>query len=346
MPNRVAVITGITGQDGSYLAELLLDKGYTVYGLIRRSSLNMSRIAHIMHRIIIQYGDVTDTKSIHSILSVAGFSNPSFIEFYNLAAEGNEKRSFELPQQTLLSDGAAVLNLLEVIRISPLRDRIRFFQASTSRLFGNVQEFPQKETTPFCPRSPYGAAKQYAFWMVKLYRETHGIFAINGIMFNHDSPRRNEEFLTQKIVRAVKDVKAGLSQALLIGNLNARRDWGHSKDYVEAMWRMLQTNEPRDWVVATGVQHSVRDFVQEAFKQVGIIVRWIGSGIEEVGICELTGKTLVRVNPVYFKQSEADFLLGDSTAIRRELGWTPAFTFEDLVKDMMSPVEKPKAVAH
>ena len=346
MSGRVAVITGITGQDGSYLAELLLDKGYTVYGLVRRSSLNMSRIAHIKNRIIIQYGDVTDTKSIHSILSVAGFSNPAFIEFYNLAAEGNEQRSFELPQQTLLSDGAAVLNVLEVIRVSPLRDRIRFFQASTSRVFGNVQEVPQKETTPFSPRSPYGAAKQYAFWMVKLYRETHGMFVTNGIMFNHDSPRRNDQFLTQKIVKGVRDVKAGVSEMFSIGNLNARRDWGHSKDYVEAMWRILQTNEPRDWVVATGVQHSVRDFVQEAFKQVGIMIRWIGSGLDEVGICELTGKTLVRVNPLYFRQSEADSLVGDSTAIRTMLDWAPAFTFEGLVEDMMQPVEKPKAAAH
>ena len=337
MSGRSAIITGITGQDGSYLAELLLDKGYRVYGLVRRSSLNnnMGRISHIMNRINIQYGDVTDVSSIRSILSVASFSNPERLEIYNLAAQSHVQRSFEMPEYTLQSDGVGVLHILEAIRTSPIKDRIRFYQASTSELYGKVQEVPQKETTPFYPRSPYGVAKQYGFWIVKNYRESYGLFATNGILFNHESPRRGEDFVTRKITKGIKDIQDGKAEHISIGNLEARRDWGHAKDYVEAMWRILQAEEARDWVVATGVAHSVREFVEAAFKHTGTILRWVGEGLEEVGICELTGKVLVRVNPAFFRPAEVDLLLGDSTEIRTKLGWKPEYTFESLVEDMM-----------
>ena len=337
MSGRSAIITGITGQDGSYLAELLLDKGYRVYGLVRRSSLNnnMGRISHIMNRINIQYGDVTDVSSIRSILSVASFSNPERLEIYNLAAQSHVQRSFEMPEYTLQSDGAGVLHILEAIRTSPIKDRIRFYQASTSELYGKVQEVPQKETTPFYPRSPYGVAKQYGFWIVKNYRESYGLFATNGILFNHESPRRGEDFVTRKITKGIKDIQDGKAEHISIGNLEARRDWGHAKDYVEAMWRILQAEEARDWVVATGVAHSVREFVEAAFKHTGTILRWVGEGLEEVGICELTGKVLVRVNPAFFRPAEVDLLLGDSTEIRTKLEWKPEYTFESLVEDMM-----------
>ena len=337
MSGRSAIITGITGQDGSYLAELLLDKGYRVYGLVRRSSLNnnMGRISHIMNRINIQYGDVTDVSSIRSILSVASFSNPERLEIYNLAAQSHVQRSFEMPEYTLQSDGAGVLHILEAIRTSPIKDRIRFYQASTSELYGKVQEVPQKETTPFYPRSPYGVAKQYGFWIVKNYRESYGLFATNGILFNHESPRRGEDFVTRKITKGIKDIQDGKAEHISIGNLEARRDWGHAKDYVEAMWRILQAEEARDWVVATGVAHSVREFVEAAFKHTGTILRWVGEGLEEVGFCELTGKVLVRVNPAFFRPAEVDLLLGDSTEIRTKLGWKPEYTFESLVEDMM-----------
>jgi GDPmannose 4,6-dehydratase len=337
MSGRSAIITGITGQDGSYLAELLLDKGYRVYGLVRRSSLNnnMGRISHIMKHINIQYGDVTDVSSIRSILSVASFSNPERLEIYNLAAQSHVQRSFEMPEYTLQSDGAGVLHILEAIRTSPIKDRIRFYQASTSELYGKVQEVPQKETTPFYPRSPYGVAKQYGFWIVKNYRESYGLFATNGILFNHESPRRGEDFVTRKITKGIKDIQDGKAEHISIGNLEARRDWGHAKDYVEAMWRILQAEEARDWVVATGVAHSVREFVEAAFKHTGTILRWVGEGLEEVGICELTGKVLVRVNPAFFRPAEVDLLLGDSTEIRTKLGWKPEYTFESLVEDMM-----------
>ena len=333
----MAVITGITGQDGSYLTELLLEKGYTVYGLVRRCSLNNNtwRIDRFLKRIHIQYGDVTDVSSVRSIISVASYSNPERLEIYNLAAQSHVQRSFEMPEYTLHADGAAVLSILEVIRTSPIKDRIRFYQASTSELYGKVQEVPQKETTPFYPRSPYGVAKQYAFWIVKNYRESYGLYATNGILFNHESPRRGEDFVTRKITKGIKSIMDGNIENIEIGNLDARRDWGHAKDYVEAMWRILQSNEPRDWVVATGVAHSVREFIEEAFKHVGVILKWLGAGLNEVGICELTGKTLVRVNPAFFRPAEVDLLIGDSTELRKELGWKPEFTFETLVKDMM-----------
>ena len=295
----------------------------------------MGRISHIMNRINIQYGDVTDVSSIRSILSVASFSNPERLEIYNLAAQSHVQRSFEMPEYTLQSDGAGVLHILEAIRTSPIKDRIRFYQASTSELYGKVQEVPQKETTPFYPRSPYGVAKQYGFWIVKNYRESYGLFATNGILFNHESPRRGEDFVTRKITKGIKDIEDGKAEHISIGNLEARRDWGHAKDYVEAMWRILQAEEARDWVVATGVAHSVREFVEAAFKHTGTILRWVGEGLEEVGICELTGKVLVRVNPAFFRPAEVDLLLGDSTEIRTKLGWKPEYTFESLVEDMM-----------
>ena len=337
--SRVAIITGITGQDGSYLTELLLEKGYTIYGLVRRCSLNnnMWRLKHLLNdpRLVIQYGDITDSSSINSILSVSAFSNPDRIEVYNLAAQSHVQRSFEMPDYTLQADGASVLNILEAIRIHPLKDRIRFYQASTSELYGKVQEVPQNEETPFYPRSPYGVAKLYAFWITKNYRESYGMFAVNGILFNHESPRRGEDFVTRKITKAICAIKAGQQDCLSIGNLDAERDWGHAKDYVDAMWRMLQTDEQRDWVVSTGETHSVRKFIQLAFAHNDINIVWSGSGLDEVGVCEKTGRVLVRVDKAFFRPSEVDILLGDSSLIRSRLDWKPAYDFEMLVKDMI-----------
>jgi len=335
----VAILTGITGQDGSYLTELLLEKGYRVYGLVRRCSLNnnMWRIDHLLknRNLHIQYGDITDVSSVNSILSVATFSNPSRVEFYNLAAQSHVQRSFEMPDYTLQTDGAGVLHILEAIRIHPLKDRIRFYQASTSELYGKVQEVPQTERTPFYPRSPYGVAKLYAFWITKNYRESYGMFATNGILFNHESPRRGEDFVTRKITKGIRDWRDGKEACISIGNLEARRDWGHAKDYVDAMWRILQADEPQDWVVSTGVAHSVRDFIEAAFKHIGITLRWRGEGLNEVGFNPDTDEVIVRVNPAFFRPAEVDLLVGDSTEIRTKLGWTPEYTFDALVSDMM-----------
>lgn len=340
MESRVAVVTGVTGQDGSYLTELLLDKGYTVYGLARRSSTNnnLVRLEQLRQnaKFILQYGDITDISSVHSILSVAAFTRPQRIEVYNLAAQSHVQRSFEMPAYTLQADGAGVLNILEAIRVHPMRNSIRFYQASTSELYGKVQEVPQKETTPFYPRSPYGVAKLYAFWITKNYRESYGMFATNGILFNHESPRRGEDFVTRKITEGIKAIQAGKLEHISIGNMEARRDWGHAKDYVEAMWRILQGDEARDWVVATGEAHSVREFIEAAFGEVGLKITWQGSGLQEVGVCANTGQILVKVDPAFFRPAEVDLLVGDSTEIREKLGWVPKFTFEDLVKDMMN----------
>jgi GDPmannose 4,6-dehydratase len=340
MNQCVAVVTGVTGQDGSYLTELLLDKGYKVYGLARRSSTNnnMMRLEHLRGNpnFIIQYGDITDISSVHSILSVAAFNRPERIEVYNLAAQSHVQRSFEMPAYTLQADGAGVLNILEAIRIHPMRNSIRFYQASTSELYGKVQEVPQKETTPFYPRSPYGVAKLYAYWITKNYRESYGMFVSNGILFNHESPRRGEDFVTRKITEGIKAIQAGKAENISIGNMEARRDWGHAKDYVEAMWRMLQAEEGRDWVVATGEAHSVREFIEAAFGEVGVRIAWQGSGVEEVGVCANTGQVLVKVDSAFFRPAEVDLLVGDSTEIREKLGWVPKFTFGDLVKDMMN----------
>jgi GDPmannose 4,6-dehydratase len=335
----VAVITGITGQDGSYLTELLLDKGYMVYGLVRRCSLsnNTWRIQHLLKhpKLVIQYGDITDVSSIRSIITAATFSPFARLEVYNLAAQSQVQRSFEMPEYTLQSDGAGVLHVLEVIRTHPAKDRIRFYQASTSELYGKVLEVPQTERTPFYPRSPYGVAKQFGFWITKNYRESYGIFATNGIMFNHESPRRGEDFVTRKITKGIKDILDGKEQHISIGNLEARRDWGHAKDYVEAMWRILQADEPRDWVVSTGVAHSVREFIIAAFGYLGMTLRWRGEGLDEVGFDADTGDVRVRINPAFFRPAEVDLLVGDSTEIRTKLGWSPEYTFEALVEDMM-----------
>lgn len=339
MAGPTAIITGITGQDGSYLTELLLGKGYTVFGLVRRCSLNNNtwNIQHLLNssRLFIQHGDVTDISSIRSIISVATFHKPERLEIYNLAAQSHVQRSFEMPAYTLQADGTGVLNILEEIRTHPLKDRIRFYQASTSELYGKVQEVPQTERTPFYPRSPYGLAKQYAFGATRLYREAYGMFTANGILFNHESPRRGEDFVTRKITKGIRDIQDGKVTHISIGNLEARRDWGHAKDYVEAMWRMLQAEEPRDWVVATGVAHSVRDFVEAAFRYIGVELTWRGEGVDEVGVCNSTGNVLVRVNPAFFRPAEVDLLLGDSTEIRTKLGWAPQYTFDELVNDMM-----------
>ena len=339
MAGLTAIITGITGQDGSYLTELLLDKGYTVYGLVRRCSLNNNtwRIEHLLKnpKLNIQYGDVTDVSSINSIISVATFNNPERLEIYNLAAQSHVQRSFEMPDYTLQSDGAGVLHILEAIRAHPLKDRIRFYQASTSELYGKVQEVPQTERTPFYPRSPYGVAKLYGYWITKNYRESYGMFATNGILFNHESPRRGEDFVTRKITKGIRAIMDEKEDYISIGNLDARRDWGHAKDYVEAMWRILQAEEPRDWVVSTGEAHSVREFVEVAFSHVGTTIGWKGEGLDEVGFCKDTGAILVRINPAFFRPAEVDLLLGDSSEIRSKLGWETKYTFKALVKDMM-----------
>lgn len=339
MTGPVAIITGITGQDGSYLTELLLEKNYRIFGLVRRCSLNNNtwRIQHLLGNpaVSIHYGDVTDVSSIRSILTAATKSNPDRVEVYNLAAQSHVQRSFEMPEYTLQSDGAGVLHILEAIRSSPHRDRFRFYQASTSELYGKAQEVPQTETTPFYPRSPYGVAKLYAFWITKNYRESYGMFAVNGILFNHESPRRGDDFVTRKITKAIRAIESGKQECLSIGNMDARRDWGHARDYVEGMWRMLQGNVASDWVVATGETHSVREFIEAAFAYIGKGIVWSGEGVNEVGVCALTGATLVRVDPAFFRPAEVDLLLGDSTAIRQQLGWKPSHTFESLVRDMM-----------
>jgi GDPmannose 4,6-dehydratase len=339
MTGAVAIITGITGQDGSYLTELLLQKNYRIFGLVRRCSLNNNtwRIQHLLGdpALSIHYGDVTDVSSIRNILTAATQSNPERVEFYNLAAQSHVQRSFEMPEYTLQSDGAGVLHILEAIRSSPHRNRIRFYQASTSELYGKAQEVPQSETTPFHPRSPYGVAKLYAFWITKNYRESYGMFAVNGILFNHESPRRGDDFVTRKITKGIRAIQAGTQSCISIGNMEARRDWGHAKDYVEAMWRMLQGSVASDWVVSTGETHSVREFIEAAFKYTGVKLEWRGSGTDEIGVCMDTGSVLVRVDPAFFRPAEVDLLLGDSRAIRGELGWKPSYTFAELVRDMM-----------
>ena len=340
MENRVAIITGITGQDGSYLAELLLEKGYgAVHGLVRRCSMNNNtwNLKAILNdpRLMIHYGDVTDGSSFRSILTTVSEGAPERIEVYNLAAQSHVQRSFEMPEYTLQTDGLGVLYMLEAIRSSPLKDRIRFYQASTSELYGKAQEIPQSERTPFYPRSPYGVAKLYGFWITKNYREAYGLYALNGILFNHESPRRGEDFVTRKITKAVAAISLGKQDSFTIGNLDAKRDWGYAKDYVEAMWRMLQADAAHDWVVATGETHSVREFIDAAFKHVSIELRWEGSGVEEVGRCAATGRILVCVDPHFFRPAEVELLVGNASAIREQLGWKPRTTFDDLVRIMI-----------
>ncbi|MPL78125.1 GDP-mannose 4,6-dehydratase [bioreactor metagenome] len=339
--NMIALITGITGQDGSYLAELLLEKGYEVHGLVRRSSsYNTKRIEHLYlneliedshkdRKIQLHYGDLNDSTNLMSLVNKI---RPD--EIYNLAAQSHVKVSFETPEYTANSDGLGVLRLLEAIKLSG-QDNIKFYQASTSELYGLVQETPQNESTPFYPRSPYGVAKLYGFWITKNYREAYNIFASNGILFNHESPRRGENFVTRKISIAAARISLGLQKKLYLGNLDASRDWGHAKDYVESMWRILQHKNPDDFVIATGETHTVREFVNLSFKEVGIDIKWVGQGINEKGINSKTGDILVEIDPIYFRPTEVDLLLGDSQKARKELGWKPKIPFKELVKEMV-----------
>jgi GDPmannose 4,6-dehydratase len=335
---KVALITGITGQDGAYLAELLLSKGYEVHGIKRRASLfNTDRIDHLYQdphehprRFHLHYGDLTDATNLIRIVQQV---QPD--EIYNLAAQSHVQVSFETPEYTANADALGTLRLLEAIRILGLGQKTRFYQASTSELYGMVQEVPQRETTPFYPRSPYAVAKLYAYWIVVNYREAYGIHASNGILFNHESPLRGETFVTRKISRAVANISLGLQDKLFLGNLDAKRDWGHAQDYVEAMWLMLQQDSPDDYVVATGEQFSVREFVETAFREVEIPVVWQGSGVDERGIHGETGRVLVEVDPRYYRPTEVETLLGDPRRALRTLGWSPRRTFQELVYEMV-----------
>ena len=339
---KVALITGINGQDGSYLAELLLEKNYMVWGILRRvSSINTQRIDHLYNNenLVLKYGDMSDGTNLLSILNEikTKYNNLERVEIYNLAAMSHVKVSFEMPEYTCDVTGAGVLRLLEAIRSSNIQEKCecRFYQASTSELYGLVQEVPQRETTAFYPRSPYGVAKLYGFWITKNYRESYNMFASNGILFNHESPRRGPTFVTRKITRALNSIVKGEKECLTLGNLDAKRDWGHAKDYVEGMWRILQNDKPDDYVLSTNEFHSVREFVEKAFALKGFKIVWRGSGLDEVGIDELTGKVLVRVSEKYFRPAEVEELLGDSTKAREELGWVPKYSFDELVKEMV-----------
>jgi len=335
---KVALITGVTGQDGSYLAEYLLEKGYQVHGIKRRTSLfNTDRIDHLYQdrhedhvRFFLHHGDMTDSSSLIRIIQEV---QPD--EIYNLAAQSHVAVSFEEPEYTANSDALGTLRLLEAIRILGMERKTRFYQASTSELYGLVQEVPQKETTPFYPRSPYAVAKLYAYWIVVNYREAYGIYACNGILFNHESPRRGETFVTRKITRALARIKLGLQECLYLGNLGAKRDWGHARDYVVMQWLMLQQNEPEDFVIATGAQYSVREFVDTAARELGIELTWNGEGIAERGI-DQSGKCIVAVDPKYFRPTEVETLLGDAGKAMKKLGWTPKISFYELVREMVA----------
>jgi GDPmannose 4,6-dehydratase len=330
LSTKVALITGITGQDGSYLAELLLGKGYEVHGIVRRASLiNTDRIDHLYKNIKLHYGDLTDSTNIVRVIQKV---QPD--EIYNLGAQSHVKVSFEMPEYTADVDAMGTLRILEAVRLLGMEDRVRIYQASTSELYGLVQETPQSETTPFYPRSPYGCAKLYGYWITKNYREAYGMYACTGILFNHESPRRGETFVTRKITRGLSKISCGLQDMLELGNLNAKRDWGHAKDFVEAMWLMLQQDEPDDFVIATGVQYSVKDFVEEAAPYFGMKIVWEGEGLNEVGIDKNTGRTVIRVNPKYFRPAEVETLLGDATKAKEKLGWEPKTSFKQLVEDM------------
>jgi GDPmannose 4,6-dehydratase len=340
---KIALITGITGQDGAYLAEFLLNKGYEVHGIKRRTSLlNTDRIDHLYQdpheknrHFFLHHGDMTDSSSLIRIIQQV---QPD--EIYNLAAQSHVAVSFEEPEYTANSDALGALRVLEAIRILGLEKKTRFYQASTSELYGLVQETPQKETTPFYPRSPYAVAKLYAYWITVNYREAYGIYACNGILFNHESPVRGETFVTRKITRALARIKLGLQDCLYLGNLDAKRDWGHAKDYVEMQWLMLQQEQAEDFVIATGVQYSVRDFVDTAARELGMNIRWQGSGVDETGMLESglpspQSQVIVRVDPRYFRPTEVETLLGDATKAREKLGWTPKITFHELVTEMV-----------
>lgn len=343
---KCALITGITGQDGAYLAEFLLSKGYEVHGVKRKTSLlNTSRIDHLYQdphedhpRFYLHYGDLTDTSSLIRILQK---TQPD--EIYNLAAQSHVAVSFENPELTANVDGVGALRILEAMRILEIDNKTRFYQASTSELYGKVQETPQSEKTPFYPRSPYGVSKLFAYWITVNYREAYGMYACNGILFNHESPRRGETFVTRKITRAVANIALGLEPKLYLGNLDAKRDWGHARDYVEAQWLMLQQEKPQDYVIATGQQHSVRDFVEKTFAHIGVQIAWKGSGQNEVGIADLCsaetehlkGKELVAIDPRYFRPAEVETLLGDATKAYQDLGWKPKTSFDELVVEMI-----------
>lgn len=325
-----ALITGINGQDGSYLAELLLSKNYEVHGIIRRTSTNnLNRIQHILSKITLHYGDLSDSLSLIKIIQ-----NVKPDEIYNLAAQSDVKVSFSTPEYTADIDALGTLRLLEACRICGIDKTVKFYQASTSELFGKVEAFPQSETTPFHPYSPYAIAKQYSYWIVKEYREAYGMFAVNGILFNHESERRGEEFVTRKITKSVAHIMNGTQDHLELGNLDSLRDWGYANDYVEAMWLMLQNDTPDDFVIATGEQHSVRDFVNETFKHYGVDIIWQGNGIDEIGIDSSTGKILVSVNPKFFRPTEVDNLCGDASKANKILKWKPKVSFKELVKIM------------
>jgi len=334
---KKALITGVTGQDGSYLAEFLLEKGYEVHGIKRRaSSFNTDRIDHIYvdpharnARFHLHYGDLTDSTNLIRIIQQV---QPD--EIYNLAAQSHVAVSFEEPEYTANADGLGTLRLLEAIRILGMEKKVRFYQASTSELYGKVMEIPQKETTPFYPRSPYAVAKLYAYWITVNYREAYGIYACNGILFNHESPRRGETFVTRKITRALARIKLGLQDCLYLGNLDAKRDWGHAMDYVEMQWLMLQQDQPEDFVIATGHQYSVREFVNIAAQELDMQVRWQGGGVDEVGI-DNKGRTIVRVDPRYFRPTEVETLLGDPTKAQEKLGWRPRTPFAEMVTEMV-----------
>lgn len=335
--SNIALITGITGQDGAYLAEFLLNRGYIVHGIKRRSSLfNTDRIDHLYEephkygrRFILHHGDLTDSMSLVRVIQQVG---PT--EIYNLGAQSHVAVSFEEPEYTANSDALGALRILEAIRILGLENRTKYYQASTSELYGLVSESPQTENTPFHPRSPYAIAKLYAHWITINYRESYGIFACNGILFNHESPIRGETFVTRKITRGLARIKLSLQDCLWVGNLNAKRDWGHAKDYVEMMWLMLQEETPKDFVIATGIQHSVREFAESAARELDIELDWNGTGVDEVG-CDREGNVIIRVDPRYFRPSEVDSLLGDATRARTQLGWSPSYSFRDLVSEMV-----------
>ena len=327
---KVALISGISGQDGSYLAELLLEKGYEVHGIIRRASqINTQRIDHIYNQIKLHYGDLTDSTNLVRVIQQV---QPD--EIYNLGAQSHVKVSFEMPEYTGMVDGLGTLRILEAVRLLGMENKTRIYQASTSEMFGKVQEIPQKETTPFYPRSPYGVAKLYGYWIVKNYRESYGLHASSGILFNHESPRRGETFVTRKITRGLSRISTGQQDILYLGNLNAKRDWGHAKDFVEAMWLMLQQDEPDDYVIATGEQYSVRAFVETAAPYFGMKIAWEGEGLDEVGIDKLTKRTVIKVSPKYFRPAEVETLLGDATKAKEKLGWEPKISFNQLVEDM------------
>jgi GDPmannose 4,6-dehydratase len=338
MANPVALITGATGQDGAYLAEFLLDKGYIVHGIKRRSSsFNTSRVDHLYQdphgsgvRLFLHYGDMTDSTNLIRIVQEV---QPT--EIYNLAAQSHVRVSFETPEYTANADALGTLRLLEAVRILRLEDKVRFYQASTSELYGLAQEIPQRESTPFYPRSPYAAAKLYAYWITVNYREAYDMHASNGILFNHEGPTRGETFVTRKISRAVAAIELGLQKKFYLGNLSARRDWGHARDYVEGMWLMLQQPEPDDYVLATGEEHSVREFVEKAFACVGREIEWRGSGLTEKGVDARDGRVLIEIDERYFRPTETDALLGDPSKARQKLGWRHKVTFDELVREMV-----------